>query len=74
MRVTRIRDNGTVFARRTLFQTSRTLAGAIAYLVEEEHALMVFDSQGTLIIEHPWPEPGTRYVGSGRPRGRRTMH
>lgn len=45
---------------------------AIAYLVEEEHALMVFDHQGTLIIEHPWPEPGTRYVGSGRPRGRRT--
>ena len=72
VRVTRIRDNGTVFARRALFQTSRTLAGAIAYLVEEEHALMVFDYQGTLIIEHPWPKPGTRYVGSGRPRGRRS--
>lgn len=72
VRVTRIRDNGTVFARRALFQTSRTLAGPIAYLVEEEHALMVFDYQGTMIIEHPWPEPGTKYVGSGRPRGPRT--
>jgi hypothetical protein len=29
------------------------------------------DYQGTLIIEHAWPEPGIKYVGSGRPRGPR---
>jgi transposase InsO family protein len=71
MRMTRIRDNGTVFARRTKFHVSRTLAGTIAYLVEEEDRLLVFDSHGTLLIEHRWPEPGTKYVGSGRPRGPR---
>ena len=29
------------------------------------------DDRGTLIAEYPWPAPGTRYVGSGKPRGRR---
>ncbi|TFC79442.1 helix-turn-helix domain-containing protein [Cryobacterium sp. TMS1-20-1] len=42
-----------------------------AYLVEEDDRLLVFDSHGTLLIEHRWPLPGTKYVGSGRPRGPR---
>jgi putative transposase len=62
VRVTRIRDNGTVFIRQTRFHVSRTLA----YLVEQDAALLVFDSHGTLLIEHPWPAPGTKYVGSGK--------
>ena len=70
VRVTRVRDNGTVFMRGTRFHVSRTLFGTLAYLVETEASLMVFDDQGTLLIERPWPEPGTKYDGSGRPRGR----
>jgi putative transposase len=70
VRVTRIRDNGTVMVRHIRFHVSRTLAGATAYILEEEKTLLVFDHQGTLIIEHSWPEPGTKYVGSGRSRGR----
>jgi putative transposase len=70
-RMTRIRDNGTVFARGTKFQVSRTLAGTLAYLLEDDDRLLVFDTDGTLLIEHRWPEPGTKYVGSGRPRGPR---
>ena len=71
VRMTRVRDNGTVFMRGTRFHVSRTLFGTLVYLVEAEASLMVFDDQGTLLIEHPWPEPGTKYVGSGRPRGPR---
>lgn len=71
MRMTRIRDNGTVYARGTKFQVSRTLAGTIAYRLEDENGLQIFDSQGTLLIEYPWPAPGTKYVGSGLPRGPR---
>ena len=71
VRMTRVRDNGTVFMRGTRFHVSRTLFGTLAYLVETEASLLVFDDQGTLLIEHPWPEPGTKYVGSGRPRGPR---
>jgi transposase InsO family protein len=69
VRMTRIRDNGTVFVRGIRFQVSRTLFGTLAYLVEEEASLLVFDDQGTLLIEHQWPKPGTKYVGSGRPKG-----
>ena len=71
VRMTRIRHNGTVFMRGTRFHVSRTLFGALAYLVETEASLLVFDDRGTLLIEHPWPAPGTKYVGSGRPRGPR---
>ena len=71
VRMTRVRDNGTVFLRGIRFHVSRTLFGTLAYLVETDGSLMVFDDQGTLLIEHPWPAPGTKYVGSGRPRGPR---
>ena len=69
--MTRKRHNGTVFIRGTRFHVSRTLFGTLAYLVETDASLLVFDDQGTLLIEHPWPSPGTKYVGSGRPKGPR---
>ena len=62
-RMTRIRDNGTVYARGTKFQVSRTLAGTIAYRLEDDDRLQIFDPQGTLLIEYPWPPRGTKYVG-----------
>jgi transposase InsO family protein len=71
LRMTRIHDNGTVYARGAKFQVSRTLAGSIAYRVEEVDRLLIFDTQGTLLAEYPWPEPGTKYVGSGNPPGPR---
>jgi putative transposase len=71
VRLTRIRDNGTVFARGTRFHVGRTLFGDVVSLVETEVSLQVFDESGTLLIEHPWPIPGTKYVGSGRPKGPR---
>lgn len=53
----------------TKFQVSRTLAGSIAYRVEEEDRLLIFDADGTLLAEFIWPKPGTKYVGSGNSRG-----
>jgi hypothetical protein len=67
VRLTRIHDNGTVFARGTRFHVNRTLFGDVVSLVETEVSLQVFDESGTLLIEHPCPKPGTKYVGSGRP-------
>jgi transposase InsO family protein len=69
VRLTRIRDNGTVFCRGTRFHVTRTMIGAIVSLVETDTTLQVFDDTGTLLIEHPWPAPGTKYVGSGKRRG-----
>jgi putative transposase len=70
IRLTRVRDNGTVVVRSIRFHVSRTLTGMIVFLVEADEALLVFDDQGTVLIEHPWPAPGTKYVGSGKKRGR----
>ena len=44
--------------------------GNVLYLVEADNALMAFGDQVTLIIEHTWRAPGTKYVGSGKKRGR----
>jgi len=71
VRLTPIRDNGTVFARGTRFHVNRTLFGDVVSLVESKASLQVFDESGTLLIEHPWPKPGTKYVGSRRPKGPR---
>jgi len=40
-------------------------------MICEPETLQNFDDRGTLLIEHPWPKPGTKYVGSGNSRGRR---
>jgi transposase InsO family protein len=69
VRLTRVRDNGTVFARGTRFHVTRTMIGVIVSLIETDTTLQVFDDTGTLLIEHPWPAPGTKYVGSGKKRG-----
>ena len=69
VRLTRIRDNGTVFARGTRFHVTRTMIGNVVSLVETDTTLQVFDDTGNLLIEHPWPTPGTKYVGSGKKRG-----
>ena len=71
VRVVKVAGNGTAYARGICFQTSRDYVGQRVYVVYETDGVMFFDDQGTLIAEYPWPAPGTRYVGSGKPRGRR---
>lgn len=43
--------------------------GSTGLLICISQALLVFDRQGTLLIEHPCPTAGTKYVGSGKSRG-----
>jgi hypothetical protein len=57
--------------RQTRFHITRDLADQTVYLLETNDHLLVFDDQGTEIMKHRWPKPGTKYVSSGRPRGRR---
>ncbi|GAB3388416.1 hypothetical protein GCM10027568_09390 [Humibacter soli] len=71
LRMTRIRSNGSVYARGTKFQISRTLAGAIAYRVEEDDRLMIFDAQGTLLAEYPWPPRAPNTSAAANPEDRK---
>ena len=65
VRITRIRDDGTVFVPWIRFHVS----GTLAYLVETDASLLVFDDQGTRLIEHPWREPGTKTLAAAGRRG-----
>ena len=71
VRVVKVAGNGTAYARGICFQTSRDHVGQHVFVVYEPEGVMIFDDRGTLIVEHPWPAPGIRYVGNGKPRGRR---
>ena len=60
IRVATIHLNGTIKARGIWFNISHPLRGQDVYVIYEREALMVFDTRGTLIIEHPWPAPGVQ--------------
>ena len=36
--------------------------------------IIVTDVRGEVLIEHARPEPGVKYLGNGRPRGRRPLN
>ena len=41
-----------------------TLFGDVVSLVATKASLQVFDESGILLIEHPWPTPGTKYMSA----------
>jgi hypothetical protein len=48
------------------------LAGTLVTIVRDDTTIAFYDVKtGWLLIEHPRPEPSTRYVGNGKPRGPR---
>jgi putative transposase len=63
IRSARIRANGSVKVRQTLFYVKAKLAGTTVRLVEETDTLLIFDNNGTLLIDYPWPKHGTTSVG-----------
>lgn len=67
IRQTKIRSNGTVKVRSALYQVGGERAGDMVYVIYEEDAILFFDGQGDLIIEHAWAKPGVKYVGNGKP-------
>jgi putative transposase len=71
LRSTRVAGNGVIRVRHIRFHIGRILADQIVYLVETDDNLLIFNDQGTEIMTHRWPKPGTKYVSSCRPKGRR---
>jgi len=70
IRVKLVGNTGAVEFRGIRFGIGRATAGHRVCVMDAGKTVMIFDLQGTLIIEHPWPKPGTKYVSNGRPRGR----
>lgn len=46
------------------------LAGQTVYFLETNDHPLIFNERGTEIMKYRWPGPGTKYVGSGKSRGR----
>lgn len=51
------------------YQIARELGGRTIYVAERSEGVQFYDDTGALLLEHPCPEPGTKHVSNGRPRG-----
>jgi putative transposase len=71
IRVKKVGNTGAVEFRGIRFGIGRALADQRVCVMDAGASVMIFDLSGTLIIEHPWPKPGIKYVSNGRTRGPR---
>lgn len=68
----RVTVSGGIKVKGVKFQIGSHLAGTLVTIVRDDTTIAFYDvTTGELLIEHPWPEPGTRYVSNGQPRGPR---
>ena len=65
----KVGNTGAVEFRSIRFGIGRASAGNRVCVMDAGASVMIFDPRGTLIIEHPWPKPGIKYVSNGRSRG-----
>lgn len=71
IRIAHLTPGGSLRVRGTVFQIGGQFAGQNIYIIQEPDTVAFADAVGTIILEHPWPAPGTKYVSNGKPRGRR---
>lgn len=64
-----VRANGQVNIEGFRYHLGKQYAGQHVHIVWDPQTIWFFDKHGTEIIHHPRPEPGTRFVGNGKPRG-----
>ena len=69
IRVKKTSNTGAVEFRGIRFGIGRAHAEQMVSVMDSGPTVMIFDLKGTLLIEHPWPEPGIKYVSNGRRRG-----
>lgn len=69
LRPMRVQLSGYVRVRGLTYQIARELGGRTIYVAERSEGIQFYDDTGALLLEHPWPEPGTKHVGNGRARG-----
>ncbi len=64
-----VQSSGAIAVRGVTYQIARELAGETVYVAKLEEGIKFYDHSGMLLLEHPWPKPGTKHVSTGRPRG-----
>ncbi len=67
--VRKVRSSGGVTIRDVAYQIGRAHAGEYVHVIIDTGTISFFDTRtGEFLIKHPLPEPGIRYVGTGKPR------
>jgi hypothetical protein len=61
--------NGCATVLGTHFKLGKEHIGTTVHILYDDAAIIFFGAQGTEIISHPRPAPGTPYVGNGKPTG-----
>lgn len=64
----RVRSSGAIAIRGVSYQIARELSGHTIYIATPDTGVKIYDSNGELLLEHPWPPPGTKHVSNGRSR------
>jgi transposase InsO family protein len=65
----RVKSSGAIAIKGVTYQIARELAGQSIYIAQQTEGVKFYDQTGELLLEHPWPAPGTKHVSNGRPRG-----
>ncbi len=71
MRILKLRGNGSIRLRKITYMVDGQRAGDDVLVIDDDDTITIADLDGTVLIEHTRPTPGIKYVGNGRPRGRR---
>lgn len=73
-RACKINSDGIVSILGIRFAITSTMAGQTIQAVWDPLGITFTDTNGEILIKHPWPPKGTRYVSNGIPRGRPRSH
>lgn len=66
-----VNDYGTVSLNKINFQIGLAYKHQPVHAVWNTQGIIFVSTDGEIISEHPWPPPGTTYIGNGKPRGRK---
>lgn len=76
LRAMRVQSSGYVRVRGVTYQIARELGGHTVYVAERSEGAQFCDDTGTLLLEHPWPEPApntSATAGTARPKNIRDV-
>lgn len=68
--IRRVRNKGAISLHGIEFGVGGRLHGQDVHVDWDDDGVMIADLNGEILISHPWPPAGTKYVSNGNPIGR----
>jgi putative transposase len=64
----RVDPDGILRFKNVRYGIGKEHARSLVNIIYDTATIRFYDSRGTELISHPYPEPGVRYLGTGKPR------